>query len=212
MSKNRLEAFSDGVIAVAITLLVLDITVPSTSSRHTLAYNLLHQWPHYAAYATSFITIGIIWINHHAMISRLRDADHGILALNLLLLLSIGVLPFATSLMAAYLKESRGEHLAAAVYSGAFLVMSICFLTLHRHILFAKTHLLGPTLSDAQRRQIIGRSFVGLIPYLVATGLAFVSPYLTLAICFAVAGYYALPFASAGELAGRSEEADGAQS
>src|SRR5690348_14437076 len=139
------------------------------------------MWPNYAAYVTSFITIGIIWINHHAMINRLREADHTILALNLLLLLSIGALPFATALMAEYLKQSRGEHLAAAIYAGSFLVMAIFFLTLNRHILFAKRHLLGPTLTDEQRRSIIMRSFAGLLPYVLATALAPVSPYVTLA-------------------------------
>jgi uncharacterized membrane protein len=197
VSKNRLEAFSDGVLAVAITLLVLDIKVPPTDSSHSLGHNLVQNWPNYAAYVTSFITIGIIWINHHAMINRLRQTDHTILALNLLLLLSIGVLPFATALMAEYLKQSQGEHLAAAIYAGSFLVMSLFFLTLNRHILFAKRHLLGPTLSEDQRRSIIRRSFVGLIPYAVATALAALSPYVTLAICFVIAIYYALPLASA---------------
>jgi uncharacterized membrane protein len=111
--------------------------------------------------------------------------------------MSIGILPFATSLMALYLRQSSGEHIAAAVYSGAFLVMSICFLSLNRHILFSKTHLLGPQLTEQQRRSIIGRSFVGLIPYAAATALAFVSPYITLIICGVVAVYYALPFSSA---------------
>ncbi len=199
MSKNRLEAFSDGVLAVAITLLVLDIKVPPISSPHTLGHDLLHMWPTYAAYVTSFITIGIIWINHHAMLGRLRETDHTILVLNLLLLLSIGVLPFATSLMAEYLKQSQGEHLAAAIYAGSFLLMSIFFLTLNRHILFAKAHLLGLQLSEEQRRSIIKRSFVGLIPYALATALSAVSPYITLTICFVLAAYYALPLASADE-------------
>jgi uncharacterized membrane protein len=199
VSKNRLEAFSDGVLAVAITLLVLDVKVPEPSPGHTLGHELLQMWPNYAAYVTSFVTIGIIWINHHAMLSRLRQADHTILALNLLLLLSIGALPFATGLMARYLRESQGEHLAAAVYSGSLLVMSLCFLALNRHILFAKRHLLGAALSDRQRRSILTRSFVGLIPYALATALAPVSPYVTLAICFVIAMYYALPLASADE-------------
>jgi uncharacterized membrane protein len=204
VSKNRLEAFSDGVLAVAITLLVLDLKVPPTGSTHTLGHDLLQEWPAYAAYVTSFITIGIIWINHHAMLNRLREADHTILALNLLLLLSIAVLPFATSLLADYLRESRGEHLAAAIYAGSFLVMSIFFLTLNRHILFAKAHLLGSELSEEQRRSIIARSFVGLVPYALATALAAVSPYITLAICFALAAYYALPLASADERASKT--------
>jgi uncharacterized membrane protein len=197
VSTNRLEAFSDGVIAVAITLLVLDIRVPG-DEKHHLGHNLAHAWPHYAAYAVSFITIGIIWVNHHAMISRLRAADHVILILNLLLLLTIGVLPFATSLMADYLTKSSGEHLAAGVYSGAFLLMSVAFATLNRHILLDKAHLLDPQLPRDRRRQILSRGLTGLIPYLVATAVAPLSAYATLAICGAVAAFYALPIASGG--------------
>src|ERR1700735_2990868 len=91
MSTNRLESFSDGVFAVAITLLVLGIDVPEGKPHHSLGHALLGNWPQYAAYVVSFLTIGIIWINHHAMISRLRAADHPILILNLLLLMSIAV-------------------------------------------------------------------------------------------------------------------------
>ena len=114
MGTNRLESFSDGVIAVAITLLVLGISVPPPGTGEPLGHALLGHWAQYAAYATSFITIGIIWINHHVMIGRLREADHPILILNLLLLMSIGILPFATELMAKYLQQSHGESLAAA--------------------------------------------------------------------------------------------------
>src|SRR5436190_11238271 len=70
MSKSRLEAFSDGVLAVAITLLVLDLKVPSPAAGHTLGHELGRMWPNYVAYVISFVTIGIIWINHHAMIAR----------------------------------------------------------------------------------------------------------------------------------------------
>ncbi len=198
MSTNRLEAFSDGVLAVAITLLALDLRVPTPPNAH-LGHALLIQWPAYAAYAISFLTIGIIWINHHAMIGRLRAADHMILTLNLLLLLSIGVLPFTTSLMAGYLKQSQGENLAAAIWSGSFLVMSILFSLLNRHILLVKHHLLAVDLPERRRRQILSRAITGLVPYAVATALAAVSPYLTLGICAAVAGFYALPLASGGE-------------
>jgi uncharacterized membrane protein len=198
VSTNRLEAFSDGVLAVAITLLVLDIHVPVVGPHERLGHALLQQWPHYAAYATSFITIGIIWINHHAMIGRLRVADHAILALNLLLLMSVAVLPFATSLMAAYLRRSNGQHFAAAVYSGAFLVMSIFFTILQRHILLSKPHMLASELAEERRRRILSRSILGLGPYALATALAPLSAYLTLAICAAIAAYYALPVASGG--------------
>ena len=110
------------------------------------------------------------------MISRLRQADHAILILNLLLLMSIGVLPFATSLMSTYLKESHGQHLAAVIYSGSLLMMSILFATLNRHILLRKAHFIGADLPLERRRTI-----------------------LKLAICAAVALFYALPVASGGQ-------------
>ena len=194
---SRLEAFSDGVIAVAITLLVLDIKVPSPESG-SLGHELARQWPHYAAYAVSFATIGIIWVNHHWMISRLAQTDRTILLLNLLLLMFIGLLPFGTSLMSEYLRAEQGQSLAAAIYAGLFLLMSIAFSTLNRHILFRKAHLLSEQIPEARRRQILFRSVIGLIPYLLAVALAPVSAYITLIICAAVGIFYTLPIASGG--------------
>jgi len=190
MGKNRLESFSDGVIAVAITLLVLGIGVPKDSTH--LASDLGHHWPEYAAYVISFLTIGIIWINHHAMISRLREADHTILILNLLLLMTIAVLPFATELVATY----RHQAVAAAVYSGCFMLMAIVFSLLNRRVLIVRADLLAETLPLEQRRQIFHRAATGVVPYVLATALAFVSTYLTLGMCAALALYYATPLAS----------------
>jgi uncharacterized membrane protein len=195
VSTNRLEAFSDGVMAVAITLLVLNIRVP-LPGRASLAYNLGHQWPTYGAYAVSFITIGIIWINHHVMIGRLQRTDHSILILNLVLLLTIALLPFATDLLAQYLNRGHGGHLAAAIYGGAFLLMAIAFFTLNSHILLRRTHMLRVELSEEARRRILARSFTGLPPYVLATAVAPVSQYATFAICAAIAVFYALPIAS----------------
>jgi uncharacterized membrane protein len=192
MGTNRLASFSDGVIAVAITLLVLNIGVPSTHTGHSLAYDLGHQWPEYVAYVISFLTIGIIWINHHAMISRLREADHTILILNLLLLMTIGILPFATDLVATH----RGQPLAAAIFSGCFTLMAIAFSVLNREVLIVRSHLLTEAIPLEQRRQIYRRAATGVVPYVLATALAFVSPYLTLGICAALAVYYATPLAS----------------
>jgi uncharacterized membrane protein len=199
---NRLEAFSDGVIAVAATLLVLDLAVPliGTHSTSTLAHELGVKWPTYVAYIVSFLTIGIIWINHHAMIGRLREADHSILILNLFLLMSIVVLPWTTRLMSTYLRLPHGEHLAAAMYGASFLVMSLLFSWLNFHILFRRSHLLADELSSEHRRAILTRGVVGNVPYLIATALAPLSPYLTFAICAAIAGFYALPIASGGDL------------
>jgi uncharacterized membrane protein len=199
MGTNRLESFSDGVIAVAITLLVLGITVPEPGSGHSLGHELAGKWPEYAAYVTSFMTIGIIWINHHAMISRLRQADHAILILNLLLLMSIGILPFATELMATYLREPHGQTLAAVIYSGSLLLMSVLFSLLNHHILIIKPQMLYEPLSLGRRRQILGRAVSGLVPYAVAIPLALISPYVTLIICAAVALFYTRPIASGSE-------------
>jgi len=196
MSTSRVEAFSDGVFAIAITLLVLDIDVPEPGSGR-LGHELLAQWPSYAAYVVSFLTIGIIWINHHAMFRRLRVVDHSILIWNLMLLMSLGLLPFTTALMAAYLKEGQGEGLAAAIYSGSFLLMSVFFAATNRHILFSRPQLLDESVDEKTRREALSRGVAGLVPYLLATILALVSPYLTLAICAAIAVFYALPFASA---------------
>ena len=200
MGTNRLESFSDGVIAVAITLLVLALVPPSVKdTAHTsLIHELGKDWAHYAAYVISFMTIGIIWINHHAMISRLARADHSILILNLILLMTIGILPFATDLMATYLPADHGQKLAAGVYGGAFLVMSLAFSALNRHILLARAHMLSAQIPVEERRRILARSVSGLAPYLVATILAAVSAYATLAICGALAVFYALPIASGG--------------
>jgi uncharacterized membrane protein len=196
MSPNRLEAFSDGVFAIAITLLVLDIHVPDPSSTADLAHALGAQWPSYVAYSVSFLTIGIIWINHHVMVRRLRAVDHGVMTRNLLLLLFVGLLPFTTALMAAYLREGQGDHLAAAIYGGSFLLMSIAFAATNQHILFGKVHLMADPLDERRRRAILARGVAGLVPYLVATILAAVSSYVTLAICAAVAVFYATPLAS----------------
>ncbi len=198
VSTGRLEAFSDGVIAVAITLLVLGIDLPHLNPGETLAHGLANQWQFYAAYVTSFLTIGIIWVNHHVMIGRLRETDHAILFLNLLLLMSIAVLPFATKLMAAYLRESSGQHLAAAIYGGAFLVMAVFFATLNAHILLVKHGMLAQPLSLERRRQILSRSVSGVVPYAIATALAAVSSYATLIICGAIAVFYAFPIGSGG--------------
>jgi uncharacterized membrane protein len=119
--------------------------------------------------------------------------------LNLLLLLFVGLLPFTTALMSAYLKEGKGDHLAAAIYSGSFLVMSIAFAALNSRILLHKTDLIREALPEARRRAILTRGVAGLLPYLLATILAVFSAYVTMAICGAVAVFYALPVASGSE-------------
>jgi uncharacterized membrane protein len=195
MSPNRLEAFSDGVFAIAITLLVLDLHVPAPGSG-SLGNQLLSQWPSYAAYVISFLTIGIIWINHHALSNRLAKVDHPILMLNLALLLCVGFLPFTTSLMSTYLKADHGENLAAAIYAASFLTMGFVFGRFTRHVYLHNSDALKDPIAPEDARKTLHYASLGQIPYLAATGLAFVSPYITIIIVAVVAVYYALPIAS----------------
>jgi uncharacterized membrane protein len=197
VSTNRLEAFSDGVFAIAITLLVLELHVPEPGSGE-LGHELLTQWPSYAAYVVTFITIGIIWINHHAAFSRLRAVDHSILMWNLLLLLTVSVLPFTTALMAAYLKEGEGEGLAAGIYGASFLLMGAVFGATNRQILLRRPQLLKAPIPPEEGRRLLHFAALGQIPYVLAVVLAVVSPYLTLAICAVTALYYSLPVATRG--------------
>lgn len=197
VAKTRLEAFSDGVIAIAITLLVLDIKVPDPAGAGTLGHRIADQWPEFAAYGVSFATIGIIWINHHAMIRRLARVDHSIMVLNLLVLLTIGILPWSTSLMSAYVRAAAGQHLAAAIYAGSLLLMGMAFFGLQRHILKSKQDLLTEPLPADAVQTILRRGAGGLLPYAVATAVAPLSPYASLAVCAAIAVFYALPSTTA---------------
>ena len=191
MSKPRVEAFSDGVIAVAITLLALDLDVPNPSGPGTLAHNLAQQWSSYAAYVVSFLTIGIIWINHHAFMRRLVDVDHAILLLNLVLLLTIGLLPFSTALMAEYLQAPQGQNLAAVVYGGSYLLMSVAFFIMQVHVLVAAPPPRAPHARPAPDSAAPQRH--RRAPYVLATLGGIVSPYITLAICAILAVFFALP-------------------
>ena len=130
----------------------------------SLGHALLGNWPQYAAYVVSFLTIGIIWINHHAMISRLRAADHAILILNLLLLMAVAVLPFATDLVATYLRHPQERSLAAVLYAGTSLLMAVMFALLNGRILLRRQNLLRDPLPLARRRQIFVRAASGTRP------------------------------------------------
>ena len=133
MPKDRLEAFSDGVFAIAITLLVLDIAIPDPGPG-SLAHALAEQWPVYAAYVVSFATIGIIWINHHAVMAHMIRADRGVLLLNLLLLGWVSLIPWPTGLTAEYMRVGgNDERVAAIVYAGVMAGMGLTFGAMWRY-------------------------------------------------------------------------------
>jgi uncharacterized membrane protein len=121
----RVEAFSDRVFAIAITLLILNLKVPSGPAGH-LGAALARQWPTYAAFLLSFFFIGIMWVNHHRLFNHIRRSDNGLLFLNLLLLLGITVVPFPTALLAAHY-GTADRTVAAAVFNGTYVVLAVFF-------------------------------------------------------------------------------------
>jgi len=191
MSKTRLEAFSDGVLAIAITLLVIEIRPPEVHEGKSLAHALWTLWPSYLAYLVSFLTIGVIWLNHHGIFQQVVRVDGPLLVLNLNLLLWTALIPFPTAVVAENLAAGgEAARTAAAVYSGVLLLMGFAFGALFTWV----THddrllhrLPPPRIVRAARL----RFMVGLVVYLVALALAWVSAPASLVLSGLMALYYA---------------------
>jgi TMEM175 potassium channel family protein len=186
MSKSRLEAFSDGVFAVAITLLVIEIAVPTGED---LWHQLKEEWPSFASFFVSFWVIGIIWVNHHGVLDHLKRADRGVLYLNLLLMMTVVFIPFSTALLAEHLKSGADEEVAAVVYSAAFTAMGLAFGSLWTYITRHRAAL-GVELSDDEVRRTNVVFLIGNPVYAIALVVAFISPAAVLVINGAVAIYY----------------------
>lgn len=186
---GRVEAFSDGVFAIAITLLILEIKVPKVGEHGSLWHALGAQWPSYAAYVVSFLFIGIIWINHHQLFSYVAHVDRPLMFLNLLLLMVVAVVPWPTAMLAEYLREDAASHVAAAVYSLVMVVMALAFHLLWWH-LTRTGHLFDPRVDVPAARATRARFALGSLAYPVTVGLAFVSAPLTLAAHGLIALYY----------------------
>ena len=129
---DRLEAFSDGVFAVAITLLVLEISVPE-ESLDDLWSGILDQWPSYLAYGTSFWTIGGLWVIHHGIFRRLQYADVSLMRMNLFLLFAVTFLPFPTKLMAEAFESAGAERVAVLFFAGTLLVIGTTVTVIARY-------------------------------------------------------------------------------
>src|SRR5712691_3404118 len=194
---NRLEAFSDGVFAVAITLLVLNIKVPGMDSAskpldEDLWRQLFKEWPLLVAFVTSFATIGIMWINHHRLFKHIKRTDTGLMLLNLLLLLLIVFVPYPTALLAQQYAIHPDQHLAAVVYSGTYVIMAVCFNFLWRYASY-HNRLLG---KDVDRRAVmaISRQYLfGPVFYLITFGLAFINVPACIILNFLFALFFAVP-------------------
>jgi uncharacterized membrane protein len=190
VTKTRLEAFSDGVFAIATTLLVIEVKVPEAEAGR-LAHELWQQWPSYAAYLVSFLTIGIVWINHHTQFERIAFVDWPLLFINLVILMVVAFIPFPTALIAEYLRGGEDQHVAAAVYCATMLAMGAAFGVLWQYV-SRRDGLLAQALTSQQRARIARRTAVGFVGYSVALAAAFVSAPVSLAICALIPLYYAL--------------------
>jgi uncharacterized membrane protein len=189
---TRLETFSDGVFAIAATVLVLEFSVSGVSGMR-LGHALLELWPSYLAYATSFLTIGIIWINHHYCVETMARSDRVLLFLNLLLLLTVAFLPFPTKLVAQYLQQS-GERPAVYAYDVTFVVMAVVYNGWWRYASIGR-RLIGENVPESTVRAITRAFNPGVPMYAFALLVAFFSPLASVFLTFAVAAFY-LPSAA----------------
>ena len=206
MDRSRLEAFSDGVFAVAITLLALDLTVEGPGHGR-LIDQLSDKWPAFLAYLMSFFTIGIIWVNHHALVRSIVKVDRTLLFVNLMLLLFVVLIPFATGTEADYFPHNdQDAQLAAVLYSGVFLGMSVGFGAILEWTLHGErvAQPLLPRMRGRARLRFVG----GALFYVFALVVAFFNAVASFVVIALVAVYYILentPVYPASALSGDDE-------
>jgi uncharacterized membrane protein len=189
---GRIEAFSDGVFAIAITLLVLDIKVPKLTPDQHLAQALLAQWPAYLSYITSFLVTGIIWANHHNMFKHILRADHTLIVLNMLFLMIMALIPFPTALLSAYMQDVNENHVAAIVYGGTFALGSLFFFLIRWYA--GSNHLIGQDIETHMWRRTMLRSLVAPAFYLLAIVVSLWNVGVCLVLYALIAVFYVIPF------------------
>jgi uncharacterized membrane protein len=203
MPTSRTEAFSDGVFAIAITLLIIEVRVPGSRAGH-LAGDLANQWPSYAAYVVSFAIIGIIWVNHHDIFERITTVDRPLLFLNLLLLLTVAFLPFPTALLGEYIRKGDNAHVAAAVYGANMTLIGLAFIAIWTYLIRVP-RLLARELGTEGAQRARRAAAVGPVVYALSIPLAFVSPVACLVLYAGLARYFGIAFT----VSGRGESVTG---
>jgi len=188
---GRLEAFSDGVFAIAITLLILDIGVSATAGQD-LGAAIRALWPSYLAYVASFSTIGAAWLGHNAITEYLDRADAAFVRLNLLLLLVVSFLPFPTRLVAEYIRQDKAEKVAVTFYGIVLVLATTMLLVLWRYAVRAK--LVRPDLDDEEIELLTERLTPGLGAYLVLIVTGLFVPVIAVIGYLGIALYYIIPF------------------
>jgi len=189
VSKGRVEAFSDGVFAVAITLLIFNIQVDKAAPGD-LFNALMAAWPKYAAYVASFLTIGVMLMNHHGLFSQIARLNRPLLFLNLLLLMAIVFLPFPTAQLGANILVPQDAPTAASFYAASAVLIAVFFSAFWAY-LFTHPDLLSPDVDREAALRSWPRFSVGLLAYLICVPLGQVSPIGVIIVCAAMAVYYA---------------------
>jgi uncharacterized membrane protein len=184
--KNRLEAFADGIFAFAATLLILNLVVNET---RPLGPQLREIWPGYAAYAVSFVTIGIIGANHHTVMHQIAHIDRFFVMVSVLFLMFIAFIPFPTRLLAIYIDRPDGAEAAALAYGVTLTCTAVLFNVMWRYAASGR-RLLRKDADDRVIEGITRSYFLGPISYLAATLVALVSPVASAALYAAIAVFY----------------------
>jgi len=199
---GRLEAFSDAVFAIAITLLVLDIAVPASAEADLLG-SVAHLWPSYLAYVVSVSTIGAMWLGHVAITEYLERTDVGFVRLNLLLLMVIAFIPFPTRLFAEFIGKKNPERVAATIYGLSLLLASALLLVLWRYAL--RNRLVRPDAADEEVQFLTKRLTPGLTGYPVLIIAGLFIPVLAVIGYLGIALYYIIPFRGSGSISFRRQ-------
>jgi uncharacterized membrane protein len=186
-----MEAFSDGVFAIAITLLVLEIAVPAGSEADLLGA-VLDQWPSYLAYLVSFSTIGAIWLEHTVITEFLERATSVFIRLNLLLLVVVSFLPFPTKLLGEYIGEDAAARAAVTIYGLNLFLASTLVSLLWRYAV--REGLIRPDITDSDVKMITNRLTPGLAGYVVMIVLGLFLPVLAVLGYLIIAVYIIIPF------------------
>lgn len=187
MKPGRLEAFSDSVFAVALTLLIFNLKVPQTTGSH-LGKALSHDWPSYAAFVVSFLSIGVCWVNHHSIFDHVAMTDRELLYTNLALLFGIVLIPFSTSLAATWYRQGADSKWAVSIYCAIWVYTSSMYAIILRHLL-GHEHL-SKDINNVRLKIILRKSYVGVCVYILATLLAFVLPIVAFILCLSFIVYY----------------------
>jgi uncharacterized membrane protein len=187
VGKTRLEAFSDGVLAVAITLLVLDLHVDAAGG--SLGAQLRHEWPAFVAYVLSFFIIGVIWVNHHALFALAARIDRPLLFYNLLLLMWVTTIPFTTSTLASFLRSGGSDtRWAVVLYGSSMEGMAVSFTLILAYLL--RHQLVVRSVSRAEGRAAVRRFGLGTFVYPAVMLIGLVWPIVMLVVYGALTVYY----------------------